>query len=607
MDIEAAVMEKNISQETLPIWDLSDLYLSIEDPEIENDLNKIYQYITQFSHNYRGKIEEISGEDLLQSILDYEGIDLLMSKVGIYSFLIKAINMNDENVAIFSQKIREKGSEFANKLTFYELDLIKLSDEQLNEKFKQEPKLEKYQPFLRDLRIFKKHVLPEEQEKILTLKSVTGRSAWVRFFDELMTKLRFDFQGKQVNESEILNKLSSREESERKEAYFSLGKTLAENSDTLSMITNVLAKDKAISDDLRGYEKPISSRNLSNFILDDEVVDTLLQTVKENYSNTLHRYYQIKAKIFGDEKLQPWNIRAPLPNAVKQEFSWDQAKKIVIDSYGDFSQKMGKMSARFFDENWIDAQVRDGKRSGAFAMCTYEGLHPFVLTNFQGKARDVATISHEIGHGLHFMFSETQGILMQNAPLILAETASVFGEQLTFEHMKEQLKSDQDKFYLLAGKIEDYLATIFRQVMFARFETKVHDVRKNGELSKNDLIKIWNEENKLYFGDAVDHGDEYNYYWSYIPHFIHTPFYVYAYAFGNCFVNALYKYYQDNPENFEQKYIEVLSAGSTLHYDEIMQKFDMQPKSMQFWQGSINMVIEMIDELELIGKKIGLI
>lgn len=604
------LMSSNVNADNisdLPKWDLSEFYQSIDSEEIKIDLSEVESQIEYFCKKY-SNIHNLSGSALYNSIQDYESIDKNITKIGIYISLLKSVKMNDPDVAIAYQNISEKISDLSKMLLFYDLSIIKMDDDILEDKFIEEPLLLNYKPWFRDLRLVKKHTLSEDLEQLMISKSVTGSSAWVRLFDETMTKLRFDFKGDQVNENIILDKLSSSDESERKEAYYSLGKTLRDNSDLFAMITNILAKDKAINDELRGFARPISSRNLSNYILDDSVVDLLINTVKKNY-NIVHKYYNLKAKLFGKDTLDPWNVKAPISIEEEQVFSWDEAKKIVVDSYTSFSSEMGEMSRRFFDENWIDAAVCDGKQSGAFAMSAYKGMHPFVLTNFQGKARDIMTISHEIGHGIHFMYSETQGILMQDAPLILAETASIFGEQLTFVNLMKKIKSDKEKFYLLAEKIEDTLGAIFRQIMFASFETRIHDERKNGELSKEKINEIWIEEaSKDYFDSIVEHGDDdYKYFWSYIPHFIHTPFYVYSYAFGNCFVNALYDFYMKNPGTFVEKYKEILSAGGTLHYDEIMKNLDMDPKSENFWQNSLNNLRNMVDEFEKIGKNIGLL
>lgn len=593
-------------EQDLPVWDLSDLYSSKEDKQIDRDFDNLKRDIDAFIGKY-DDVDSLSGGDFLQSIKDLENISKVSYKLAVYASLLKSTNMNDGDIAIFAQKIDENLVSFGSKLIPYDLAVMKISDESLQKKMNEENGLEFYKSWLGKKRLFKKYTLSEDVERVLQEKEITGRSAWMRLFDELQTSMRFDFRDEKLDQNSMISRMNSRDEQERKDAVEGFLQGLKENSDQLSMITNVLAKDKSITDNLRGFARPISSQNLTNMIMDDSVVDLLLQTIRENYSKTAHRYYKIKAKLFGEDKLSYWNRNASYPESVSKEFTWSEAKNIVLESYNNFSPQMGEMAQRFFDENWIDAKVVEGKRSGAFAASTFEGLHPYVLVNFQGKDRDVATLAHEIGHGIHFMFSDPKGILMSHAPLILAETASVFGEQLTFRNLLNKIENDKDKFYLLANKIEDTLATIIRQVMYCNFEIRVHDERKNGELSKERIGEIWMEENQSTYGDAVSYIENANYGWSYIPHFIHVPFYVYAYSFGECFVNALYAYYQKHPEGFVEKYVEILSSGATLRYDEIMKKFDMNPHSREFWQGSLDILISMIDELEMLGKKIGIL
>lgn len=594
------------NEQDLPVWNLKDLYYSKEDAQIDKDLQILEKKIGVFIENYND-VDGLNGQDFLQSIKDLEEISKISYKLAVYAELLKSTNMNDSDVAIFAQKIDETLVGLGARLIAYDLAVMKISDESLQQKMNEEKDLKFYKSWLKKKRLFKKYTLSEDVERVLQEKDITGRMAWVRLFDELQTSMRFDFRGEKVDQHFITRKMNSHDELERKDASMTFLRGLRENSDQLSMITNVLAKDKSIGDELRGFARPISSQNLSNMIMDDSVVDLLLQTIRKNYEKTSQRYFKIKAKIFGEKKLSYWNRSASYPDAVAKDFSWQEAKNIVLESYNKFSPQMGKMAQNFFDENWIDAKVVEGKRSGAFAASTFEGLHPFVLVNFQGKDRDVATLAHEIGHGIHFLFSDPKGILMSHAPLILSETASVFGEQITFRNMLDKIDDEKSRFYLLARKIEDTIATIIRQAMYCNFEIRVHGERKNGEISKERLGEIWMEENREVYGDAIDYVEDAVYGWSYIPHFIHVPFYVYAYAFGECFVNALYSYYQKNPKNFAEKYVEVLSAGSTLSYDEVMKKFGMNPHSEGFWQGSVDILIAMIEEMEILGKKIGIL
>ena len=587
-----------------PNWDLTGLYNSYKDPRIEQDLDNLSSEIDNFIANYRD-VENLDGLEFYDSVVEYEKIGSTLHKISAYAYLLKSTNMNDSEISIFNQKIEENVSDLSRKMIPYALGLIEISDENLESKISQDDRLEFYKPFFRNERIAKPYILDKNMESLLQEKAITGKDAWNRLFNETMTKLRFDFQGEKLNEEEILSKKSSKSADERKEAYDSIVNVLQENTDLLTMITNVLAKDKSIEDNLRGYKKPISSRNLANFIEDDSVVDLLIETVQDNYKDICERYFKIKANVFGDDKLNYWDKSAPYPDSAKKQFNWKEAKETVIESYSKFDPRFGEMAARFFDEKWIDAAVYNGKRGGAYAMEMPKGHHPYVLTNFQGNIRDVATIAHEIGHGIHFMFAEKQGNLMSHAPLILAETASVFGEMLNFRNIIEKLDNDHDRFYMLTNKIEDMIATAIRQIIYCDFEIQVHDGRKNGELSTERINEIWSDVQKKAYGDSMDISD--NYFWSYIPHFIHTPFYVYSYAFGECFVNSLYKFYMENPDGFVEKYVDLLSSGKTLRYDEIMEKFNMNPKTKEFWQGGLDLIIEMIDEAEDLGRKINII
>ena len=367
-----------------------------------------------------------------------------------------------------------------------------------------------------------------------------------------------------------------------------------------ALITNTLAKDKAIEDKWRNFLKPISSRNMQNFI-EDEVVEALITSVKGQYSNLSHRYYRIKAGWMGQDKLDYWDRNAPLPNADDREIPWDEAVETVLTAYESFSPSLRELGELFFTRPWIHALPSEGKDSGAFAHPTVPDVHPYLLVNYKGKIRDVMTLAHELGHGVHQVLAAKQGALMADTPLTLAETASVFGEQLTFRKILEQESDAKKRAIIIAGKVEDMLNTVVRQVAFCEFERHVHDERQKGEVPIERLNNIWLQVQKESLGDAIRLDSPYEYYWSYIPHFIHSPFYVYAYAFGDCLVNSLYSVYLEGMEDFENKYFSMLEAGGTKHHKELLEPFGLDATDPLFWNKGLGMISSFIDELESIS------
>ncbi|MDB2415203.1 M3 family oligoendopeptidase, partial [Rickettsiales bacterium] len=530
------------------------------------------------------------------AISQYEKLQDIIGKISSYSYLIYAENLSDPKHSSFYQNISEELNRITTDLLFFELELNQIEDTALARHLRI-PKLGKYEPWLRDIRIMRPHQLSSDLEKMLHEKSITSRQAWHRLFEETLADMRFPLGRKQLTCTEIMNNLSSSDEKLREKSAKSIGETLGKHIKTFAQITNVLAKDKEIDDHWRKFKTPISSRNISNLI-EDEVTEALISTVSNNYENIAHRYYKLKAKWFGVEQLNYWDRNAPLPGDDPDIISWEEAKHIVLSAYGRFSPKIRDIGKRFFEEGWIDAQVRKGKDSGAFSHPTVPSAHPYILMNYQGKSRDVMTLAHELGHGIHQVLASKQGALMADTPLTLAETASVFGEQLTFRSLLERIESPEQRKILIAGKVEDMINTVVRQIAFCQFEGLIHNQRRKGELSIEQICNNWMSVQSDSLGSAIKFDDEYKYYWSYIPHFIHTPFYVYAYAFGDCLVNSLYRVYQNNPEGFENKYIEMLSAGGTKRHKELLEPFDLYAGDPNFWQGGLDMIAEFIDELE---------
>lgn len=581
----------------LPVWDLSDLYPAIDSKEVKNDLEKSQKNALDFSKNYKGKVTKISAKDLALAIKKYEDINEILGKLSSFAYLNYASDLSNPKNTAFYQDISEKISDISNNLIFFDLEINKISDKSLKELISNSKELAKYQPYLRDVRSFKKYQLDEKLEQIFLDKSTTSSHAWSRLFDEITNNLKFPYQKKELNSSEIFDLLSNKDEKIRKEAGKIIGQVLGQNIKILAFITNILAKDKEISDKWRGFKNPISSRNVSNFI-EDEIVENLCQKVRENYPNISHRYYKIKSQLLGKKKLHFTDRNAPLPNSSEEKISWDEAKEIVLTAYGNFSPKLADLGKKFFDNNWIDVGVRDGKDSGAFAHPTVPSAHPYLLLNFQGKVRDVMTLAHELGHGVHQYLSAKQGYLMASTPLTLAETASVFGEQLAFQEILRRQKNEENKKLIIAAKVEDMINTVVRQIAFLSFEKKVHDNRKNGEIAIEDLNKFWLEVQKESLGDIFEFDENYQYYWSYIPHFIHSPFYVYSYAFGDCLVNSLYGAYKEGLKDFEGKYFAMLEAGGTLHHKELLKPFGLDASKPDFWQKGLNVISSYIDLLE---------
>ncbi len=582
---------------TPPSWDLSDFYSSTKDKKIAADIKKIALESEKFVKDFAGKIVKSDAKKLVEAIKKYEEVCELIGKVSCYSQLLYASDLSNQNYISFYQNTTEKLSEYESKLVFFTLELNQIDDKKIATLLKNS-EFKKYQPFIRDTRAFKKYQLSHDLEKFSLDKSITGRNAFVRLFDETVNNLKFTYRGKILNSQQIFDLTSNSNENVRKDAAKAIGKTFEENAKIFAFITNTLAKEKATDDKWRGFEKPISARNLSNFV-EDEVVETLVKKVKENYKNISHRYYKIKAEMLGKKYLNHWDRNAPLSKAENKIIEWEDAKNLVLSAYDEFHPEMQKIGKIFFDKNWIDADARTGKDSGAFSHPTIPSVHPYILMNYQGKVRDVMTLAHELGHGVHQYLAKSQGYLMSGTPLTLAETASVFGEQLTFQKILKNEKNSQKKKLIIAAKVEDMINTAVRQIAFLEFERKVHDARKNGEIPLEKICEFWLEVQKESFGSAFKFDDEYKFFWSYIPHFIHSPFYVYSYAFGECLVNSLYGVYKSGKvKNFEAKYLEMLAAGGTKHHKEMLEPFGLDARDPKFWQAGLNVIIGYINQLE---------
>jgi oligoendopeptidase F len=582
----------------LPVWDLSDLYAGPDDPKLTADLERVEKAAQAFAQAHSGKLAQMSGDALARAIEAYEAMEEVLGRAISYAQLVFSGDAQDAANGRFYGSMQERITGISSHLLFFTLEMNRIDDEALEHKLARSPALAHWQPWLRDLRVFRPHQLSDEAEKLLHEKEVTGRSAWNRLFDETTAMMKVVVSGEQLTVSDALNKLSDPDRAVRAAAAAGVSAAFSERVRLFSLITNVLAKDKEIVDGWRRYPRPGSSRNRANMV-EDEVVDALVTAVRGSFSRLSHRYYGMKAKWLGLEKLQHWDRNAPLPDQDDSLIPWDQASERVLASYAAFSPELAAIGARFFQKPWIDAALRPGKSSGAFAHPTVPSAHPYLLLNYHGRARDVMTLAHELGHGVHQMLAAGQGYLMSSTPLTLAETASVFGEMLTFRSLLDAETDPARRRLMLASKVEDMLNTVVRQIAFYRFETLLHDERKKGEISPERIGEIWMDVQRESLGPAFDFTPDYSVYWAYIPHFVHTPFYVYAYAFGDCLVNALYGVYQDGVvPDFEQKYLAMLRAGGTLGHKELLAPFGLDASDPSFWTRGLDVISGFIDELE---------
>jgi len=587
--------------DSCPTWDLGDLYASVDDPRLQSDLKDAASDADRLSAEWQGKLANASAEQLAAVIVEYERIFEVLGKVQSHAQLLFAANTNDANVARHHQSIREVAATINAKLLFVELEIAVLDEAHLASRLAT-PELAHWQPWLRRVRAMAPYQLSADMERMLAERAPAGRGAWVRLFDETAAALRFSFQGAEVTEAEILDMLSNPDAAKRSEAGKSLSSTLKANERLLSLILNTIAKDKEVEDRWRGFARPVASRNLANDV-DDEVVDALVDAVTGRFGDLTHRYYALKAGWMGRDQIDWWDRNAPLPGDDDRVFVWDEAERIVLDAFAGFDPEMAAMAKPFFDQSWIDAVPRAGKSSGAFSHPVTPSAHPYILMNFAGKSRDVMTLAHEMGHGVHQCMASDKGYLMSDTPLTLAETASVFAEMLAFRQLVDSADDIGTRRMLLAGKIEDMLNTVVRQVAFHNFETAFHDTRAGGELTADDISDIWMQTQRAALGPAVRIGDDYRPVWGYIPHFVHTPFYVYAYAFGDCLVNALWQSFQKasaagTAGEFVDKYKYMLRAGGTERFDVALGRFGLDASKPEFWSMGLDMISGMSDELE---------
>jgi len=593
---DAAVSQQAV--EELPTWDLGDLYPEPDSPAVEADLTMAEQAARAFAAAHQHKLGAMSGRVLAGAIAEYERIEELLGRLMSYAQLLFAGDSTNADIGRFYQTVSERVTTISSDLLFFSLELNRLDDAVLDQKLA-DPALEKWRPWLRDLRVFRPHQLADDLEKLLHEKEVTGRSAWSRLFDETVAAMRVPLGGEELTVSAALNKLSDRDRAAREAAGRAIGEAFGGNIRLFSLVTNTLAKDKEIIDTWRHYPRPGSYRNRANMV-EDEVVDALVSAVRADFPRLAHRYYLMKAKWLGLPKLMHWDRNAPLPDDDDRTIGWDDARERVLTAYGAFSPDLADVGRRFFDRPWIDATLKPGKAGGAFAHPTVPSAHPYLLLNYHGRTRDVMTLAHELGHGVHQVLAAEQGYLMAGTPLTLAETASVFGEMLTFRALLDAADAKRRRI-MLAAKVEDMLNTVVRQVAFYYFESLLHDERRTGELVPDRIGELWLQVQKESLGPAFEFTPEYSVFWAYVPHFIHTPFYVYAYAFGDCLVNALYSVFQAGHPGFQAKYFEMLRAGGTKRHKELLAPFGLDASDPAFWTKGLDVIAGFIDELEQPG------
>jgi oligoendopeptidase F len=590
---DAAASQQTV--ENLPTWDLRDLYPAQDSPTVEADFGKADEAARAFAAAHQGKLGAMSGTTLAAAIGEYERIEELLGRLASYAQLLFAADSNNAEIGRFYQTVSERVTTISSHLLFFSLELNRLDDAVLEQKIA-DPALAKWRPWLRDLRVFRPHQLSDELEKLLHEKEVTGHSAWSRLFDETVAAMRVPMDGEELTVSAVLNKLSDRDRSVREAAGRAIGAAFDGNIRLFSLVTNTLAKDKEIVDTWRHYPQPGSYRNRANMV-EDEVVDALVSAVRADFPRLAHRYYLMKAKWLGLPKLMHWDRNAPLPDDDDRTIGWNDARERVLTAYGAFSPRLAEVGRRFFDRPWIDATLKPGKAGGAFAHPTVPSAHPYLLLNYHGRTRDVMTLAHELGHGVHQVLAAEQGYLMSGTPLTLAETASVFGEMLTFRALLDAADPKRRRI-MLAAKVEDMLNTVVRQVAFYYFESLLHDERRSGELVPDRIGELWLQVQRESLGPAFEFTPEYSVFWAYVPHFIHTPFYVYAYAFGDCLVNALYSVFQAGHPGFQTKYLEMLRAGGTKRHKELLAPFGLDASDPAFWKKGLDVIAGFIDELE---------
>lgn len=581
----------------LPEWDLSDLYSAPDAPELKRDMDWLGTACADFARDYEGKLAEIDAAGLLDCVHRYEKIDMIAGRVMSYAGLRYYQETTDPDRGAFLSDAQDTLTTHTTPLVFFTLEMNRLDEAHLDALLASNAELARYRPIFERMRAMRPHQLSDELEKFLHDQSVVGATAWNKLFDETIAGLEFEVNGEVMGIEATLNQLSEPDRDTREAAAREIGRVFSENVRTFARVHNTLTKEKEIEDRWRAMPSPQTGRHLANHV-EPEVVEALRNAVVDAYPRISHRYYELKRKWLGLDRMQVWDRNAPLPLEDPETVGWDKARRTVMDAYTDFSPRMAELAEPFFDRGWIDAAVKPGKAPGAFAHPTVTDAHPYVMLNYLGKPRDVMTLAHELGHGVHQRLAAEQGELLAATPLTLAETASVFGEMLTFRRLLDQAGTDAQRKVLLAGKVEDMINTVVRQIAFYDFECKLHEARRGGELTPDAINELWMSVQGESLGPAFDFMPGYDVFWAYIPHFVHSPFYVYAYAFGDGLVNALYAVYESGAPDFQEKYFDMLKAGGAKHHKELLAPFGLDASDPAFWNKGLAMIESMIDELE---------
>ncbi len=594
LDSEHSTGSSELGQ--LPDWNLNDLYTATDAKELIRDLNWLEKECNEFAKSYEGKLHTLSDKEMLTCIVRNEKISSISGRIISYAGLLYYQKTTDADRAKFLSDMQEKITVFTTKLVFFSLEINSLEDEFLDKLFTKNDQLARYKPVFEKIRAMKPYQLNDEIEKFLHDLGIVG-DAWEKLFDETIAGLTFKIGAESLNIEATLNLLTDQNRENREKATRELARVFSENIKVFTRVHNTQAKEKEIIDRWRGMPTAQMGRHLANQV-EPEVVEALRNAVVKAYPEISHRYYELKRKWLGLEIMQVWDRNAPLPMETDKLVTLDEAQKLVTGAYTNFDSRMSDLITPFFNEGWIDAGVKPGKAPGAFAHPTVTDVHPYIMLNYLGKPRDVMTLAHELGHGVHQVLASSQGQMLSSTPLTLAETASVFGEMLTFQQMLDQSCDKNERKVLLANKVEDMINTVVRQIAFYDFECKLHNARRSGELTPSDINSLWMSVQSESLGPAFEFVDGYETFWSYIPHFVHSPFYVYAYAFGDGLVNALYATYKENPKGFEDKYFNLLSAGGSKHHKELLKPFDLDASDPKFWTKGLSMISGMIDELE---------
>ena len=582
-------------------WNLGDLYKGISDARVEKDFKKISARADKFEKEYRGKIKSpsLTAGKLAEAVGELERLSEGIGKILSFAYLLFAADTRDPKTGAFRSSMQQKATELQKKLIFFYVEWVSVPKKRA-EKLMNHPELSGYRHFLEQERQYKDHTLSEAEEKILQEKSNTGQKAFSRLFDEVVNNIEFRVRlsGKteKLNQSRTLSLLYDPDRKKRKAAWGGLTRGLTGNSHVLTYIFNTLVNDHSINDRLRSYEDPMSARHLSNEI-SHGAVETLLESCERNFE-FVRRYYTLKRELLGYRRFYDYDRYAPL-GSEREQVPWERAKEIVLSSFGEFSPEMEKTASLFFEKNWIDAELRDGKRGGAFSHGTVPGAHPYVFMNYTGKPRDVMVLAHELGHGVHQYLSRRQGYLQAHTPLTTAETASVFAEMLVFHRLKEEETEKEGRLVLVAEKLEDIMATVFRQAVLTRFEQSLHrERREEGELATARINELWIEANRDMFGDSVSLTENYAHWWLYIPHFIHSPFYCYAYSFGELLTLALYGMFLERGRSFVPDYMGLLRSGGSASPSELLLGVGVDINDPDFWQAGLDVIGAMVDEVE---------